>query len=121
GVVSTAFADAHPEAVDAWRKAEAQALDIIANDPAAASKAVGAELNLSPDDALNQLKQGVFLKPADISSAEWLGTENNVGKLADNLVSAAEFLKSQQKIDAVPALDAVQKSIYVKGLPSVLG
>lgn len=121
GVVSTAFADAHPEAVDAWRKAEAQALDIIANDPAAASKAVGAELNLSADDALNQLKQGVFLKPADISSAEWLGTENNVGKLADNLVSAAEFLKSQQKIDAVPALDAVQKSIYVKGLPSVLG
>jgi taurine transport system substrate-binding protein len=121
GVVSTAFADAHPEAVDAWRKVEAQALEVIANDPAAASQAVGAELNLSPDDALNQLKQGVFLKPADISSAEWLGTENNVGKLADNLVSAAEFLKSQQKIDAVPALDAVKKSIYVKGLPSVLG
>ncbi|WP_436520291.1 taurine ABC transporter substrate-binding protein [Actinoplanes sp. HUAS TT8] len=121
GVVSTAFADAHPEAVDAWRKAEAQALDVIANDPAAASKAVGAELNLSADDALNQLKQGVFLKPADISSAEWLGTENNVGKLADNLVSAAEFLKSQQKIDAVPTLDAVKKSVYVKGLPSVLG
>ncbi len=121
GVVSTAFADAHPEAVDAWRKVEAQALDVIANDPAAASKAVGAELNLSADDALNQLKQGVFLKPADISSPEWLGTENNVGKLADNLVSAAEFLKSQQKIDAVPALDDVKKSIYVKGLPSVLG
>ncbi|GAA2871723.1 glycine/betaine ABC transporter substrate-binding protein [Actinoplanes cyaneus] len=121
GVVSTAFADAHPEAVDAWRKVEAQALEVIANDPAAASQAVGAELNLSPDDALNQLKQGVFLKPADISSAEWLGTENNVGKLADNLVSAAEFLKSQQKIDAVPTLDAVKKSIYVKGLPSVLG
>lgn len=121
GVVSTPFADAHPEAVDAWRKAEAQALDLIANDPAAASKAVGAELNLSADDALDQLKQGVFLKPADISSPEWLGTENNVGKLADNLVSAAEFLKAQQKIDAVPTLDDVKKSIYVKGLPSVLG
>ncbi|MFI1995768.1 ABC transporter substrate-binding protein [Actinoplanes sp. NPDC020271] len=121
GVVSTAFADAHPEAVDAWRKVEAQALDIIADDPAAASDAVGAELNLSAADALNQLEQGVFLKPADISSPEWLGTGNNVGKLADNLVSAAEFLKSQQKIDAVPTLDAVKKSIYVKGLPSVLG
>ncbi|MFC7533319.1 ABC transporter substrate-binding protein [Actinoplanes sp. GCM10030250] len=121
GVVSTAFAEAHPEAVDAWRKVEAQALDVIANDPAAASKAVGAELNLSPDEALNQLKQGVFLKPADISSPEWLGTEGSVGKIADNLVSAAEFLKGQQKIDAVPTLDDVKKSIYVKGLPSVLG
>ncbi|GIF22161.1 taurine transport system substrate-binding protein [Actinoplanes tereljensis] len=121
GVVSTAFATAHPDAVDAWRKVEAQALDLIASDPAAAAKSVGAELNLSPAEAQDQLSQGVFLKPADLASAEWLGTEGSVGKLADNLVSAAEFLKKQQKIDAVPALADVQKAIYVKGLPGVLG
>jgi taurine transport system substrate-binding protein len=121
GVVSTAFADAHPDAVDAWRKAEAQALGQLASDPAGAAKSVGAELNLSAAEAQDQLSQGVFLKPADLASPEWLGTEGNVGKLADNLVSAAEFLKSQQKIDAVPALADVQKSIYVKGLPDVLG
>ena len=120
GVVSTAFIDAHPEAVDAWRKAEAQALDLIASDPAAAAKAVGAELNLDPADAQNQLKLGVFLKPADLSSPEWLGTEAQVGKLADNLVSAAEFLKAQQKIDAVPDLATVQQAVYVKGLPDAL-
>jgi taurine transport system substrate-binding protein len=120
GVVSTAFIQAHSEAVDAWRKVEAQALDIIANDPAAAAKAVGQELNLSPADAQKQLSQGAFLKPADLASPEWLGTEVQVGKLADNLVSASEFLKSQQKIDAVPDLATVQKSIYVKGLPDVL-
>jgi taurine transport system substrate-binding protein len=121
GVVGTAFAQAHPDAVDAWRKAEAQALNLIATDPAAASKSIGAELNLSPAEAQDQLSQGVYLKPADLSSPEWLGTEGNVGKLADNLVSAAEFLKGQQKIDAVPALADVQKAIYVKGLPDVLG
>ena len=121
GVVSTAFIQAHPEAVDAWRKVEAQALDVIANDPAAAGKAVGQELNLSPEDAQRQLSQGVFLKPADLASEEWLGTEAKVGRLAENLVSASEFLKSQQKIDAVPDLATVQKSIYVKGLPDVLG
>lgn len=121
GVVSTAFIQAHPEAVDAWRKAEAQALELIASDPAAAAKAVGQELNLSPEDAQRQLSQGVFLKPADLASDEWLGTEAKVGKLAENLVSASEFLKSQQKIDAVPDLATVQKSIYVKGLPDVLG
>ncbi|GAA2481034.1 taurine ABC transporter substrate-binding protein [Winogradskya humida] len=121
GVVSTAFASAHPEAVDAWRKVEAQALDLIASDPAAAAKSVAQELNLTPADAQNQLSQGVFLKPADLASDEWLGTEAKVGKLADNLVSAAQFLKEQQKIDAVPDLTTVQKSIYVKGLPDVLG
>jgi taurine transport system substrate-binding protein len=121
GVVSTAFAGAHPEAVDAWRKAEAQALQQIADDPAGAAKSVGAELNLSPADAGNQLKQGVFLKPSDLASPQWLGTEGQVGKIADNLLSAAEFLKTQQKIDAVPDLATVQKAIYVKGLPDVLG
>ncbi|WP_306205836.1 taurine ABC transporter substrate-binding protein [Actinoplanes sp. RD1] len=121
GVVSTAFAQAHPEAVDAWRKAEAQALDLIATDRAAAAKAVGQELNISPSDAEHQLSQGVFLKPADLASDEWLGTEAKVGKLAENLVSAAQFLKDQQKIDAVPDLATVQKSVYVKGLPDVLG
>ncbi|MEV4640048.1 glycine betaine ABC transporter substrate-binding protein [Actinoplanes sp. NPDC049548] len=121
GVVSTPFAEAHPEAVDAWRKVEAQALDLIASGPATAAKAVGQELNLSPEEAQKQLSQGVFLKPADLATDEWLGTEAKVGKLADNLVSAAEFLKGQQKIDAVPDLATVQKAIYVKGLPGVLG
>jgi taurine transport system substrate-binding protein len=121
GVVTSAFATAHPDAVDAWRKVEAQALSLIASDPAAAAKSVGAELNLSPAEAQDQLSQGVFLKPAELSSPEWLGTDGQVGKLADNLVSAAEFLKGQQKIDAVPALADVQKAIYVKGLPGVLG
>ncbi|GLY93060.1 ABC transporter substrate-binding protein [Actinoplanes sp. NBRC 103695] len=121
GVVSTSFIGAHPEAVDAWRKAEAQALNLLASDPAAAAKSVGAELNLSPDEAQKQLSQGVFLKPADLAGDEWLGTEAKVGKLADNLVSAAQFLKDQQKIDAVPDLATVQKAIYVKGLPDVLG
>ncbi|GAB2569737.1 glycine/betaine ABC transporter substrate-binding protein [Paractinoplanes abujensis] len=121
GVVTTEFAEAHPEAVDAWRKVEAQALDLIATDPAAAAKSIGAELNLSPAEAQEQLSQGVFLKPADLATDEWLGTPDKVGKLADNLVSAAEFLKGQQKIDAVPALADVQKAIYVEGLPGVLG
>jgi taurine transport system substrate-binding protein len=36
-------------------------------------------------------------------------------------VSASEFLKRQQKIDAVPDLATVRKAVYVKGLPDVLG
>ncbi|MEU4782103.1 glycine betaine ABC transporter substrate-binding protein [Micromonospora sp. NPDC023633] len=120
GVVSTAFAEAHPEAVDAWRKAEGQALDLIAAEPAKAAAAVGAELNISAADAQRQLSQGVFLRPADLVTDEWLGTEAKVGRLAENLVSAAEFLKSQRKIDAVPDLATVQKAIYVKGLPGAL-
>ncbi|MCW2880684.1 MAG: putative transporter substrate-binding protein [Sphaerisporangium sp.] len=120
GVVSTAFVAAHPDAVDAWRKVEAKALTLIASDRDAAATAVGAELNISPADAGNQLSQGVFLPPAALAGPEWLGTPGKVGGLAQNLVSAAEFLKRQQKIDAVPDLATVRKAIYNKGLPSAL-
>ncbi len=120
GVVSTAFVQAHPDAVDAWRKTEARALDLIADDPDAAAQAVGAELNIGKDEAKAQLSQGVFLKPADLASPEWLGTPDKAGSLAQNLVSAAQFLKDQQKIDAVPDLATVERAIYTKGLPGVL-
>ncbi|MEU1588397.1 ABC transporter substrate-binding protein [Micromonospora sp. NPDC005710] len=120
GVVSTAFADAHPEAVDAWRKAEAKALDLIANDPTAAATAVGRELNLDTAAAQHQLSQGVFLKPADLASPEWLGSPEKVGALADNLYNAAVFLKGQKKIDAIPDRSVFEAAIYTKGLPNVL-
>lgn len=120
GVVSTAFVEAHPDAVDAWRKVEARALDLIASDPDAAATAVGKELNLSAADAKNQLSQGVFLKPADLAGPEWLGTPGKVGGLAGNLLAAAQFLKAQNKIDAVPDRAAVERAIYNKGLPDVL-
>ncbi|MGW0505015.1 taurine ABC transporter substrate-binding protein [Micromonospora sp. NPDC003241] len=120
GVVSTAFAEAHPDAVDAWRRVQAQALDLIATDPAAAATAVGAELNLSAEDARHQLSQGVFLKPAELSGPEWLGTPEKVGGLADNLYAAAVFLKAQHKIDAVPDRSVFAEAIYTRGLPGVL-
>ncbi|MBO3749951.1 ABC transporter substrate-binding protein [Streptosporangiaceae bacterium NEAU-GS5] len=120
GVVSTAFIQAHPDALEAWRKAEARALNLIAEDPGAAAEAVGKELNLSSADAARQLGQGVFLKPADLASDEWLGTPGKPGGLAHNLLSAAQFLKDQQKVDAVPGLEAVRKAIYNQGLPGAL-
>ncbi|WP_433529511.1 glycine betaine ABC transporter substrate-binding protein [Micromonospora sp. CA-263727] len=120
GVVATEFAEAHPDAVDAWRQAQAKALDLIASDPTAAATAVGRELNLSTEDAKHQLSQGVFLKPADLAGPEWLGTPEKVGGLADNLHAAAVFLKEQNKIDAVPDRSVFEKAIYTKGLPGVL-
>lgn len=120
GVVSAAFAEAHPDAVDAWRKVEARALNLIASDPESAAAAVGKELNISAADAKHQLGQGVFLKPADLASPEWLGTPGKVGGLAQNLLAAAQFLKAQNKIDAVPDRATVEKAIYTEGLPDVL-
>jgi len=80
--VRTEFSDAHPEVVDTWRKQEARALDTIKDDPDAAAKAIAAEIGLSPEDVAGQLKQGVYLTPAEVASAEWLGSDGKPGDIA---------------------------------------
>lgn len=116
GVASTSFLKAHPDVLPAWRKAQAQALDLIHDDPDAASAAVGKQLGISPAEAGAQIKQGIFLKPAEQADAKWLGTPGKVGGLADNLHSAAQFLVDQKQIASAPDLDKLRKSIYVEGL-----
>lgn len=116
GVASSHFIDAHPDAVSAWRKVQAKALRLIADDPDAAAEAVSHQLGISTDDAAEQLTQGVFLDPADEASEEWLGTPGKPGNLAANLHDAGRFLVGQNQIPEAPALKAYQDAIYNDGL-----
>jgi taurine transport system substrate-binding protein len=120
GAVRDEFADAHPDVVDAWRQQEARALKVIHDDPAAAGKAVAAEIGLSPDDVAGQLKQGVYLTPEQVASPEWLGSDGKPGNIAANLQNASQFLADQKQIPSAAPLTTFQEAIYTKGLPSVL-
>jgi taurine transport system substrate-binding protein len=118
--VSNEFATAHPDVVDKWRQQEARALTTIKDDPDAAAKAIAAEIGLSPDVVAGQLKQGVYLTPEQLTSAEWLGTDGAVGNIAKNLQAASQFLAEQNQIPAAAPLKTFQDAIYVKGLPGAL-
>ena len=118
--VRTEFADANPNVVDVWRQQEARALDVLRNEPDAAAKAIAAEIGLTPEDVAGQLKQGVYLTPAEVTSAQWLGTEGKPGNIADNLESASKFLAEQKQIPAPAPLQTFQDAIYTKGLPDAL-
>lgn len=119
-VVSREFAESNPEVVDTWRKQQARALDVIADEPAAAAKAIAAEVGLTPEDIEGQLTQTVFLTPEQVASAEWLGDDGTPGNLAANLQSASEFLAEQKQIPAAAPLKTFQDGLYTKGLPGVL-
>src|SRR5829696_4135461 len=69
GVASRDFIKAHPDAISAWRTVQARALRLIAEEPDAAAEAVGRQLGISPEDAAEQLTQGVFLDPAELTTA----------------------------------------------------
>jgi taurine transport system substrate-binding protein len=120
GAVADDFASAHPEVVDTWRQQEARALDTIADDPDAAAKAIAAEIGLTPEAVAGQLKQGIYLTPAELTSPEWLGTDGAPGKIAENLESASQFLAAQKQIPAAAPLKTFQYAIYTKGLPDAL-
>lgn len=120
GVVSTAFATAHPDAVDAWRKAEARALDLLAKDRPTAAAAVARQLSISTAEATDQLSQGVYLAPKDLTSPEWLGTAGAPGQLAQNLRSAAEFLAAQKQIPAAPDVKTFESALYLDRLDDVV-
>lgn len=120
GVVSNQFAKDHPEVVDIWRKQEARALTVIHSDPAAAAKAIAAEIGLSPADVEGQLKQGVYLTPHEVASPQWLGSQGNPGNIATNLQSASQFLAEQKQIPTAAPLTTFQNAIYTQGLPNVI-
>ncbi|MFI9169646.1 taurine ABC transporter substrate-binding protein [Streptomyces lincolnensis] len=119
-VVSDDLIARDPQAIDAWRKAEAEALRLLKSDPDGSVKAVAAELNISTADARAQLAQGVFLTPEQVVSADWLGAGSSPGKLLTYVTDTARFLADQKQIDAAPSEDVVREAFYLKGLSDVL-
>ncbi|MGD9525686.1 ABC transporter substrate-binding protein [Pseudonocardia sp.] len=120
GVVSRQFAEANPDVVDTWRQVQTRALRTIHDDPQAAAAAIAPELGTTPEDAASQLRQGVYLTEAELTSAEWLGTDGAPGNVAQNLQNAAQFLADQGQIPAAPDLATFRDAVYTKGLPGVL-
>lgn len=118
--VSNAFADAHPEVVDVWRQQQARALRLIHDDPGTAAKAIGAESGLSAQEVAGQLKQGIYLTPAEVASPNWLGEQGKPGHIARDLQSASQFLADQKQIPAAAPLSTFENAIYTKGLPGVI-
>ncbi|MYQ46066.1 ABC transporter substrate-binding protein [Streptomyces sp. SID4985] len=119
-VVSDDLIARDPTVVDAWRKAEAEALRLLKSDPDGSVRAVAAELGISTADARAQLSQGVFLTPEQVASADWLGTDGHPGKLLDYVLDTGRFLAGQKQIDAAPTEQAVRSAFYLKGLPDGL-
>ncbi|MEV8631786.1 ABC transporter substrate-binding protein [Streptosporangium sp. NPDC051023] len=115
-VVRDEFAQKYPKALQVWLQQQDRAVKLARSDKATAAAAIGRQLNLDPTEAARQLGQLVLLDATEQRSAEYLGTPSAPGKLAENLHSAAEFLKTQQKVDAVPELSVFQKGLATKEL-----
>jgi taurine transport system substrate-binding protein len=105
-IVSNAFADEYPDAVNVWAAQQDRAVQLINDDPDAAAESVALELEITPEEAASQLGDLVFLTAAEQLGPDYLG-----GGLAANLFAAAQFNKDQGTIDTVQ-----DESVYVAGV-----
>jgi taurine transport system substrate-binding protein len=110
-IVTNEFADQYPDAVQTWVDQQNKAVELYRSDPQAAGEAVGRQLNISADEALAQMKDLIFLDSSEQAGADYLGTPDAPGSLAENLLAAAEFLKSQGSVETVPPLTTFQADL----------
>ena len=120
-IVANAFADQYPDAVQTWVDQQNKAVQLYRTDPQAAAEAVGRQLNITADEALAQMKDLIFLDAGEQAGADYLGTPDAPGKLADNLESAAQFLKAQGSVQGVPALTVFQAALGNQWLATAAG
>ena len=106
GVVSTEFADRYPDVVTAWVKAQDKAVGLLNDEPETAAEIVAAELEITPEEALDQIGDLIFVSAADQVGDEYLG-----GSLAENLFAAAEFNLELGEIEAVQDEAAYQDGV----------
>jgi taurine transport system substrate-binding protein len=85
-VVSDEFASKYPQALQKWVAAQDQAVELLKNDPAAATKAIGAELNLPASEVAEQIEGLRFLTAAEQATPQYLG-----GTLGKDLLNTAAF------------------------------
>jgi taurine transport system substrate-binding protein len=97
-VVRTAFAEENPDIVTNYVKAQIKANDLLLNDPETAAKEVASVLELTEEDAAEQITQFKYLTADDQIS--YLGD-----KIAQTLKDTADFLVEQDSIKEAPAVD----------------
>jgi taurine transport system substrate-binding protein len=120
-VVTKDFATKYPDALKSWLLQEDRAVELLTTDQPAGAEAIGTELNLSAEEVTAQLDGLSFVRGAKQVSAEYFGTPAEPGGFAASLEHAAEFLKGQEAIDAVPQLSALQAGIAVQPLDAAFG
>jgi taurine transport system substrate-binding protein len=120
-VVTTAFSDKYPDVMKTWVEQQDRAVRLYRSDPQVAGAAVGRQLNIGADEALAQMKDLILLDASEQAGADYLGTPNAPGKLADNLESASRFLKTQGSVKGVPGLTAFQSGLANEHVASASG
>lgn len=103
-IVSTEFAENHPEAVQAFLKGIFRAQEFLQTNPDEAYAIVAEPLGIQPEEVGEQL-QGVQLPDLE-TNLEMMNNPQSDLYLLNALNDMAEFLQAQGQIDTIPELSS---------------
>jgi taurine transport system substrate-binding protein len=114
GVVRREFARTYPDIVTTYLKIQRKAIELYRSKPDEAAAAIAKQLGITEKEALEQTGQLLWLLPAEQTAADYLGTSDAKGKLADTLKSTADFLVKQGSIEKAASLDDFKAALNPK-------
>lgn len=112
-VARTEFANANPDIVANYIKAQMKANDMILDEPETAAKEIASMLEIPEEDAAEQITEFRYMK-----GEEQITFLND--SMAATLKSAADFLKEQESIKEAPSLAHFDSKINTTYLEQAL-
>lgn len=103
-VVRREYAQSNPDVVSKFVELQLRANDIIHNESGKAAAEIAAELEISEEDAAEQITQFTYLDADE--QIEYLD-----GSFAETLKDTADFLVEQKSISSAPDLDTFKSSV----------
>ncbi|MEL7332747.1 MAG: taurine ABC transporter substrate-binding protein, partial [Cyanobacteria bacterium J06560_2] len=112
GIVSKTFAETYPDFLVGYVEALDEAVQLYRNDPEAAAESISTEIGLTPEESLNVMNELVWVSADEQASAEFLGTPEAPGAMAQVFKDSAEFMVKQEAIPSAPDIEAYNKAIF---------
>lgn len=113
-VVHKDFAEKYPELVSDYVRALDEAVQFYNEFPEKAAEAAAKQLDITPEEAMTQMKATKWLTSEEQISAPYLGTNENPGDFSQVFLDTAIFLNEQSSINTVPDKKEIDEYIETK-------
>lgn len=100
------FVASHPDVMEVWARAQADAVDQLDDDPDRAAESIATEVGVTGDEAAQMIEKYEYVDADDQIDPEYLG-----GGLGAELRSTADVLLRQEGITAVAAAGVYEGAI----------
>lgn len=115
------FSNKYPELVADYISALDQAVTLYKTDAPTAIAAAAGQLDISNEEAKQQMAGTIWLNAQEQISEDYLGTVEKPGKFHEVFYQTGEFLKDQGNITEVPDLESVNSFINSKYVELAIG